>query len=444
VEVFRNDPEIFVNVIWGGEIKLWQKQIEILESLVKNQRTIVPAGFDVGKTFTLALAALFFLYTRPSIVLSTAPTWRQVESILWTEINELWHRAKIKLPGELLKTRLNVKEDRRWFAMGLSTDKPEKFQGYHEENILVEIDEGPGVPKVIWEAIEGIMGSRGARILSAGNPASIYDSFGQASLSTFWNCIPISCYDHPNVIQDKIIYPKMVTKQWCEDMKQVWGENSAYYVSRVLGQFPTSDIDTVLPLLWIEKAMDRKPEDVGDIEIGLDVAAGGVDRTVFAIRKGNSIVEIKIYRGLDNQDTMKTVGRAEFLLRQYDSKRIKVDQTGVGKGVADRLKEVGYSVLGVDFGSRASDPAQFSNVAAEMWWGMRELMRQDLISLPKDLELKKDLASRKYIPVSYKQFQLEKKEDMKRRGLESCDIGDAIALAFYSPPERKVLLGWGL
>ena len=239
-------PEYFTGKILNK--KLWPVQAEILNSVRDNPRTAVRSCHGIGKTFTAAMCILWFLYTHPkAIVLSTAPTWRQVEKLIWKEIRSAYRQSAIPLGGNLLpKTpELHLIHD-EWYAAGLSTNEPDRFQGFHEEHILVVVDEAAGVNLEIFEAIEGILTSSGARLLLIGNPTSIgtpfYDAFTKPGYKTFH----VSAYDTPNFTdagitpediandtwQDKakeIPYPQLITPQWVSDRFKSWGETSAPY-----------------------------------------------------------------------------------------------------------------------------------------------------------------------------------------------------------------------
>jgi hypothetical protein len=138
----QNDPVFFCNNILGTAP--WAKQREIMCSVRDNPNTIVASGHGLGKTRTAAETCLWFLFTHPnSYVITTAPTARQMESILWAEIGSLYNNAKVPLGGRLLRTSLTL--DEKWFALGLSTDEGDRFQGFHAENILLIMDEAPAV-----------------------------------------------------------------------------------------------------------------------------------------------------------------------------------------------------------------------------------------------------------------------------------------------------------
>ena len=122
----QKDPLFFSRHVLGGE-QPWEKQRQIMLSVRDNPRTVVPSGFGVGKTWVAARTVLWFLFSHPnSLVITTAPTWRQVENILWAEIRRQHQQSSKPLGGEVLRTQIKIADD--WFALGLSTDEPARFQ----------------------------------------------------------------------------------------------------------------------------------------------------------------------------------------------------------------------------------------------------------------------------------------------------------------------------
>ena len=456
------DPSYFTEKILKKQ--LWPLQAEILQSVRDNMRTAVRSCHGIGKTFTAAMCILWFLYTHPkAIVLSTAPTWRQVEKLIWKEIRSAYRESAVPLGGNLLpKTpELHLIHD-EWYAAGLSTNEPDRFQGFHEEHILVVVDEAAGVNLEIYEAIEGILTSSGARLLLIGNPTAIgtpfYDAFTKGiGYKTFH----VSAYDTPNFTaygltpediandtwQDKvkeIPYPRLITPQWVSDRFKAWGENSAPYQVRVMGNFPEQGEDTLIPLLWIELAMERWEDsrEGQPVQLGVDVAAYGSDKTVIAVRKDKKLVELNVY---SQKNTRETAGLVELHARKHKTDRIAVDEIGIGRGVVDSLEESGYDHVGVNVAERSRDPERYHNLRAELWCNLRELLdpEKDAISLPPDDELLSELASVKYKIDSRGAIQIESKEDMKKRLGHSPDRADAVVLAFGNTEHEGYVLGVG-
>src|SRR3990172_12070386 len=141
MKFYQHNPVKFCQLVLG--IEPWNKQIQILNSVRDNPRTAVRSCTTAGKTEIASSAALWFLNCfYPSTVITTAPTFRQVRSIIWKRIRAQHNRSRIALGGDPLETELKLDDD--WFALGLSTKEPDRLQGYHNINFLVIIDEAPG------------------------------------------------------------------------------------------------------------------------------------------------------------------------------------------------------------------------------------------------------------------------------------------------------------
>ena len=436
----QKDPLFFSRHILGCE-QPWHKQEEILLSVRDNPKTVVPSGFSVGKTWTAARAALWFLYSFPnSLVITTAPTWRQVENILWAEIRRQYQQSHVPLGGEILRTQIKIADD--WFALGLSTDEPARFQGFHSANLLLIFDEAAGIDRQIWDVAEGQMAGALARWLAIGNPIKPVGPFYDAVTSLMWNTIHISCLDSPNVKAGKIIYPKLVSPQWIEGRRREWGEASPQFQSKVLGEFPTASEFGLIPSDWIIAAQERAKSTIivsEEKRVGVDVARSGNDSTVFVFRQGPVVKDVEEYR---NINTMEIVGRLIHFVEKHQVPWINVlvDEIGIGAGVVDRLKEQGRRVSGVNFGVVALDKDTYRNIRAECYWKLREALNPESekpLAIPKEfVKLAIELVAIEWFVSSTGKTQVEPKENIKKRLGRSPDHADALALT-YARPRRK-------
>lgn len=237
-ERYANDPVGYVREVLGGHP--WSKQREILEALRDHDRVTVRSSHGTGKTWLAANAALWFLNTRKnSIVLSTAPTWRQVSELLWREVRAVHGRCH--LPGQCNETDLELGP--QWYAMGLSTNDPDRFQGFHAEHLLLICDEAAGIPPSIYEAAEGVLTTVGSKRLLIGNPTSTVGTFYNSHHgpgSKAWYRVHIAARHSPNFTGEAIaeeVRKKLVTQQWALERAEEWGENSGRYRARVEGEF---------------------------------------------------------------------------------------------------------------------------------------------------------------------------------------------------------------
>lgn len=439
-------PVYFIEEAFGTP--LWSKQKEIVNSLRDNRYTTVRSCHGSGKSFVSANIVLWFLYTHPnSKVISTAPTFRQVEDILWREIRSQFSKSKISLGGQLNQTSLDIGE--QWFAMGLSTDEPTRFQGYHATDILLIVDEAAGVKQEIFDASEGIVSSENAKVLYLGNPTSVEGEFYKAFRLPHTNKIHISAFDTPNFttfgitlediradtwrgkITSSLPNPYLITPEWVADKFQRWGEGSPMWDSRVIGDFPMQGEDTLIPLAKIEAATLRQLDvQEGDTEqIGADIARFGVDKTIFIHRKGGKVIELKEFI---HMDTMETASRLYDFSRFHPFGALCVDVVGIGAGVVDRLRQLESKreVFDINVGLPSHDPERFVNLRAEFYWALRDRFIDGTIQIPQDEDLMAQLANMKFKFTPKGQIQIESKDDMKKRGLPSPDKADALALAF--------------
>jgi hypothetical protein len=484
---YAQDPVGFAEQVLG--VTPWQRQREALQALVDHPRVTIRSAHGVGKTWVASAALLWWLYGhQPSLVLSTAPTARQVESLLWAEVNRLWRRAGIPLPGRCLQTKLEAGLDQT--ALGLTTTEPERFAGWHNENILVIVDEASGVPDTLFEVVQGTLTTAHARLLLIGNPTRADGYFAESHRRAGWHKLKISAFDTPNfegsgvrsqgsgrdndepalagpdprpLTPDPCLpCPWLVTPQWVEDRKAEWGEESDPFRVRVLGEFPRASDDALIELAWVEAAEqqgsgargqgsgtdkdeaalagpDPRPLTPDPCVFGVDVARYGSCETVIAVRAGDALVGVQHWRGTD---LMHTCGRVVQRCRERRPQRVVIDAVGLGAGLVDRLLELQregeaalreVQIVAFSSGARALNAERYGSRRDEAYWELRERYREGRIahvSLAGASALTGQLTALRYRFTSRGQVEIESKDELRGRGLASPDQADAVALAF--------------
>ncbi len=436
---YATRPVEFAIEVLGVDI--WSKQEEILDAVLINKRVTVKSCHGAGKTFTAAIVVLWFLICYcPSTVVTTAPTARQVKSILWEEIRLRYKQAKIDLGGRLLQMELQMGP--KWLATGFATDEynVERFQGYHNENILVVIDEASGVARNIYTGVEGLLSSGNAHLLLIGNPTDELSEFGNSFKSPLYKKMQISAFDTPNLIEGKTVRPYLVTPEWVSERKTEWGETDPLYQVRVLGEFPTTSEGALIPLAWIERAKVSTIQPEGLTTLGVDIARFGGDESVAYLRKGDVAIAMWKWQG---NDTMETTGKIVRLIEEHTPSRVNIDAVGVGAGVYDRLIELGYDVYAINGSERAFQSDRFLNLRTEIMWNLKTRFENSVIRIAEDDRLEHQLVNLKQQTLSSRgQLRLENKDDMKARIGSSPDRADALALAFWEQGrQRTSLLG---
>jgi ribosomal protein L37AE/L43A len=428
---------------------LWLKQQEILLSVNTHLKTAVKACHASGKTYVAAVAVLWWLIThRNCIVLTTAPTWMQVERVLWSEIHAAVNRAAYVFPRPSA-TKLELEPNR--YAIGLSTNESVRFQGFHAENILVIIDEAPGVLPEIYDAIAGITAGGNIRILALGNPViasgPFYDAFTEKRES--WNLITISAFDTPNLAGltpesllglpdhelDANSYPYLTTRRWVQEKYKEWGPGHPLWESRVLGNFPTQSEDALFALTWLEQAKLRTEGD-GDLYAGIDVAGPGEDETVLCVRRGPRIILLRIWANRDPRGDVL----AALLPYKGSLKGVNIDSAGIGYYMAQHLKDHELPVTEINVGERAKDSEKFFNRKAEVYWAFRMRAEAGDVAGLTDERAIAQLVGIRYSHNSRGQVVIESKEDARKRGVKSPDRAEAIILAFAELAPRYGLI----
>lgn len=423
-EKIRNNPVFFVEEVLGNS--LWQKQREILEAVRDNREVAVRSCHASGKSYVAGRIVHWWLNShKDSVVITTAPTFRQVKEVLWREIKGAVIGKSIYPAKAMLDTQINISQ--QWFALGLSTDKPEQFQGFHSPHLMVLVDEAAGIHSEIEEAIDGLTPEKIVRI---GQPLANVGRFADCFRMPNVEKIQISAFDTPNLKDDKDNFriPGLITSQDVENFKIRYGEDSNVYRIRVLGEFPTQDSDSLIGVDEISKAINRNVIVPSQFEkkMGVDVARFGNDRTVLVIRQMEKVIKKETFSG---QDTMQIAGHVLRLAKEENVKaeNINVDVIGVGAGVVDRLKEQGWRVNAVSVSESPKDKEHYLNLRAELYADkVKEWIKT--ADLPDDDFY--ELASIKYKFNSKGQLQIESKDDMKKRGLDSPDLADALMLTF--------------
>ena len=466
VERSQRDPKWFCNKMLGAD--LWQIQVEIAESVFTNRYTSVVACHGPGKTFLAGNIALNFLYAfKPSKVITTAPTARQVYSLLWSEIRTAHVRGNKLRPlgGEPLKTRLELAPD--WFAEGFSTSEydTERVQGYHSPNILIIVDEASGVADSIFDSLEGLMSAGNAHMLLIGNPNKGDGRFYESHLpsNTIYNKFKISVFDTPNFTyfgitrQDmldgtwkeklgsrSLPRPYLVNPEWVSERILTWGEDSLLVSTKIDAVFPGGDeSDKVVPMAFFDIGEQRYAQDEKSsrVELGVDIARYGTDETVIAARAGRAPLIEKVVRQKSTMNVVGAIREVVHKIGEHRVDRIKLDVIGLGAGPVDRLKELQDSgsfpqhidVMGVNVAMAAKDKKRFVTQRDALWWQFREGLQNESISTYNvSAEALKEFSVPTYSITSRGQIKVESKDELRKatRLGRSPDRADAWLLAY--------------
>lgn len=446
-----HDPEGFAYYAfpWGrGELAgcdgpdTWQRGVlrEIGEALRSGDtsaaaavRQAVASGHGIGKSALVAWIILWAMSTCPDTRgVVTANTEAQLKGKTWAELAK-WHR--LCLCGDwydCTATALIAREpghDKTWRMdmVPWSERNTEAFAGLHNQGrrVLLIFDEASAIPDIIWEVSEGALTDADTEI--------IWCAFGNPTRNTgrFRECFGRFRHrwrTHQVDSRTAAMTNKTQIAEWIAD----YGEDSDFVKVRVRGVFPSAGERQFIPADLVAAARGRHLTDPMFVHaprvMGVDVARHGDDSSVITKRQGLYCAPQLVYRDLSLTTLAGIVAREA---RDWRPDRIFVDGVGVGAGVVDILNDLGLPVTDAQAGAAALNPRKYRNRRAEMWAQMRDWLRHG--GIPDDPALADDLTGLEYGYTVGDALQLEKKEDMKKRGLASPDRADSLALTFYAP-----------
>ena len=416
------DPVRFVREVLRE--RPYDKQEAILRAVARRRRVSVVGCNGSGKDWAAARVVLWWMHSRsPVKALVTGPTTRQVDEIVWREIKYAYSGASGKLPGRMYRASRYEIDDQS-FAIGFASDSAYNLQGFHSPSLLVVVTEAHAVGVDEMNAIRRL---NPKRLLMTGNPfakpGDFYDS--HHSKRDLYRTIQISAFDTPNVKRGRRSAPGMVTRQDIADRKTEWGEDSPLYVGGVLGRFPDNRDDVVVPLFHATEAARRDLRPDGPVILGCDVARFGHDKTVVVRRQGPVARIVWRVRG---HDTMRTVGYLKAYCDTQDVDVVVIDESGVGGGVVDRLRELrpGRARLVPFLGGKKAESDRYANRITEVWWRMREQYLEGEMDTEEDDALIGQVSSRTHKMDGRGKIVLQSKSELPK----SPDEADALAMTF--------------
>lgn len=397
-------------------------------------RIAVPSGHGTGKGALAAWLIDWIMSTRPASRISvTANTEQQLKRKTWALI-QTWTKLCItahwfEINSELMWFK-GRKED--WYAAALSCapENSEAFQGQHAPTgtSAYILDECSNIASSIWTAAEGGLTDGEPMIFAFGQPTRSEGEFfsvTSGSKRERWKQFPIDSRDS-----------KLTNKALIAEWEQDYGEDSDFFRVRVKGLPPKAgDLQFIgSDVVYEAQRREVKPFDDDPLILGIDYARGGIDKTVLRFRKGldaRSIRPIKI-TGDKSRDSMLVATKIADTIERYKPYKIFGDATGgsIGGPINDRLRQLGYQVIDVQFGGESPDK-HYANMRTYMWAKMREWLARG--SIDKDRDLEQDLVAPSSKHDKHDRVILESKEDIKKRGLDSPDDADALATTFSAP-----------
>ena len=426
-------------------------QEECLDALARHHRASPRGPHGLGKSAMASWGTLWFVDTRDRAradwkAIATAGSWAQLRNYYWPEVHKWARRVKgldWREGSELLQMSIKLATGQ---AFSVASNKPELIEGAHADELLFIYDEAKSIPATTYDATEGAFSGAGkstgrnAYAWAGSTPGAAIGRFSdihhrKPGYEDWWV---------RHVTLDESIAAGRIDPDWVEQRAKQWGRDSAVFINRVLGNFAAEDAEAVVPLAWLEAAnmrwLDLDGGYAAFTNVGVDVARFGDDVSIIAERFGDAIASLHEY---SREATTAVTGHVRGILDREGKRDAEavVDVIGMGAGVVDQLREMGYTVRAFNAAGRSqyldrSGELGYANRRSAAWWNLREMLDptfEPTLALPPDDMLTGDLTSPKWRVTSGGKIQVESKDDIRKRIDRSTDRGDAVVMAFSLP-----------
>jgi len=438
-EMYKHDIALWAKERLG--IHLWAKQVEIAQAIITHKKVAVKSCHGSGKSYFASILVAWWVDTRygtESVVVSTAPTYEQVNKILWRYIRQHW--GKNDLLGNVTQTDewKDAKGEVVAWGRKPADTNTQGFQGIHSSGgVLAVIDEACGVNQTIFTGVEAITTGSLDRILAIANPDIPTSEFGRIFLKDdpSWHKITISAFDTPNFTGEwmpEIAKQGLVSVAWVEDKKRSWGEDSPRYKSKILGEFTTEGGTNLFSLETIMRGHSTELEFAEDSRpiLGCDIARYGDDYTVVYIFRDGVL---RFLEKWNKTNSVKTADKIKELAWEHGAKEVRIDGVGMGGPVVDMVAEISdgrYHTIGMVGNASSPDLDLWLNARAYWFDNMRERMYNGEIDISiEDRDLEDELGDLEYKFSNRGAIQIESKDDIRKRTGKSPDFADAASYA---------------
>lgn len=457
---FRNDPlgYILFAYDWGqGDLvdypdgpDGWQRDIlkflgemltknaSILDGMREVIRIACSAGNGVGKSALMAWLIDWAMSTRRDTRINiTAETENQLRTKTWPELHK-WHLRNINAHWfELEATSMYSRQkghEKLWRTdmMPWSVNNPEAFAGAHNagKTLLLLYDEASAIADEIFRTAEGAWTDANTDIITVmfGNPTRNTGYFYEAfhKMSHRWKGFHVDS----RTVSSKITNKKLI-QQWIDD----YGEDSDWVRVHVRGLFPNASSLQFIPKDVVEAARGKHINlfnyNFAPVIIGVDPAWSGDAETVVFLRQGLMSKMLGAFRNQNDLYTAQLIAQWED---EYNADAVFVD-LGYGTGIASAAKTMDREWPLISFGGASTNPG-FLNKKAQMWDDLKNWLKSGGV-IPDDPKLCDQLTGPEYRVKLNGKVLVEGKDELAKRGLESPDRAEALALTFAYPVRKS-------
>lgn len=449
----------------GGE--LWSIQRKIATAVSKRRaRVAVPSAVASGKSHLAARLALAFYdaYT-PGVpcaeckgpcggskVITTASKFDHLRFVLWGEIRTAYAalvERGVTLPGKMgVGQTLLLDDGSDHFIIGNSASSAEAFQGVHAAHILIIGDEATSIDEATQQGITGVLSTGDARLLLIFNPTTPDTYAALECSSPLTEVIRISAFDTPMFTGEDV--PKgayLISPEFVEELNaKGMGPGTYEYTTRIEANFWSLGEDSLITTISYDKALEGMLYG-GTRVLGIDLAPYGNAENAIAYRNGNCLERLDVYPAMRMDDLWH--GPITDAVKRFDPQYLIYDADGVGAGcigyAEDAARHMSCGQL-IPFRGAIKTGERFLNARSAWWWHLRRGLESGRIVIDiRDDKLRKQVTNIRYRITLNGEIRVETKEEMRKRGHESPDRGDAFLYAFsmidnlpaaVSPAER--------
>ena len=359
------------------------------------------------------------------LFLYVAPFLKQAKIIAWARLKQRLQPLVMVNAVEVNEGELSITFKHNGAVIRIfGGDNPDGMRGIRLDGVV--IDEVAQIKPEVWnDIIQPALSDRKGWAMFIGTPSGVNlfsELFYRAKQLADWHSALFTVYDTDAIDRDEVAR-----------LRRDMSETS--FAREYLCDFSASGDDQLISMADVQEAAQRQYR-VGEMDyapriLGVDPARFGDDRSVIFPRQGLQSFTPEVYRGIDN---MELAARVAAKIDSWQPDAVFID-AGNGVGVIDRLRQLNYEIIEIHFGGKSMQP-QYTNKRVEMWFGVRDWLRAGG-AIPNDVALKQDLGAPIYWYDAANRIVLEPKDDIKKRGLPSPDLGDALALTFAMPVEKK-------